>query len=100
MKLFISTESYDPNSTFFRKTYVVADKINTVGVEGDALYSLAGALDSGSRSFHINLGSPARDSRAEADRALLGLCELIGKHSTPEPGSVMIGFNGRQWVYF
>lgn len=77
--------------------YIAADKIDEMGVKAfPAGYSINGTLDNGAICT-IRLGP--LPSQAEAERAFRGLCELIGKHSTPQPGTAMIAFNGREWFY-
>ena len=78
------------------ETYVVADKIDEVGLKPFPNgYSINGALDNDSL-FTRRSGRHPSDVVAESIFAELR--ELIGRYSTDQPGSVTITLNGTEWV--
>lgn len=78
MKLFISTNS--AIGMFKRKEYVLADKINTFNLceagSEPRWFQIEGALDSGSRVYHITLGYVSEE---QAHRLRRDLFELIAQ---------------------
>lgn len=99
VKLFISTNSINLLHKKFPDSYVLADKINTFELNespfGSGNYTITGALDSGTRIYHIYLGDVGEEN---ANCLLRQLFDHIARTSASgEPRALLLGCRDGEW---